>query len=211
MDLETHAFVTQLRGVYGIVNEGERDPIALTYAILRGGARLVQYRAKAGIVPDRVRAIRAATREARALFILNDDWPAVEEFDADGVHVGPDDVAFGDLARVRERVRGRILGVSCGTQDEAKLARAAGADYLGVGSVFPTPSKADAGAPIGIEGLQRVAAAASLPVAAIGGITAQNIALVRDTGVAMAAVISAIAASADPQSATADLVARWNA
>jgi len=209
LDLETDAFLTRLRGIYAIVNEGPADPIALTRAILHGGARIVQYRAKSGIVAEHAHALRRATREAGALFILNDRWDAVERFDADGAHLGPDDAAPEQLGAIRGALRGRVLGISCGTAAEALIAHACGADYIGVGSVFATASKNDAGAPIGTEGLSRVAAAAALPVCAIGGITAENIAQVRACGVAMAAVISAIAGAPDPQRATAQLVAAW--
>lgn len=211
MDLAAHALVSRLHGIYAIVNEGQPNPVELTRALLAGGARIVQYRAKGGIVPEHARALRELTRNANALFILNDEWRAVAQYEADGVHVGPDDAQPHELAQIRAALEGRILGVSCGTEDEARFAEAHGADYIGVGCLFPTGSKADAGDPIGIAGLKRVAAATRLPVAAIGGITLAHLPQVRDTGVAMAAVISAISRAADPQTATEELVRTWNA
>jgi len=199
-----------LNGIYAIVNEGEPHPIALARAALAGGVHVVQYRAKRGIVPEHARAIRELTRAHHALFILNDDWRAVETYDADGVHVGPEDATPDELARIRAMLPDRIIGVSCGTEEEARSARAAGADYIGVGSVYATTSKADAGPPIGIAGLVRVARAAKLPVVAIGGITLDSIAEIRATRVAMAAVISAIGAAPDPQAASVALVRAWN-
>ena len=210
MDLETHAFVARLQGLYAIVNEGLPDPVELTRAILAGGARIVQYRAKSGIVADHARALRQLTCEQGALFILNDDWRAVRLYDADGVHVGPEDAQPSELSQIRSELRGRILGVSCGKADEAIAAQNAGADYVGVGSVYLTGSKADAGDPIGIEGLEDVVRATTLPVAAIGGITRDAIAQIRSSGAAMAAVISAISGAPDPQRATAALVAAWD-
>jgi thiamine-phosphate pyrophosphorylase len=199
-----------LHGIYAIVNESaQQDPVGLTRAILYGGARIVQYRAKSGIIPDHVRALRALTRAHDALLIINDDWRAVSVYDADGVHLGPDDARTEDLEPIRRALRDRLIGVSCGTGDEARAA--VQADYIGVGSVYATVSKADAGEPIGIEGLRAVAAATALPVAAIGGITLELLPQIRDSGVAMAAVISAIAAAADPRAATAALVRAWNA
>jgi len=209
MALRSHAQAL-LSGIYAIVNEGAPDPVALTQAILAGGARIVQYRAKSGIVPDHARALRELTRAQGALFILNDDWHAVQTYDADGVHIGPEDAAPEDLAHIRATLQHRLIGVSCGTEEEARLAENAHADYIGVGSVYATSSKADAGAPIGIAGLSRVSRATHLPVAAIGGITLDSIAEVRASGVAMAAVISAISRAAEPQAATEGLVRAWN-
>lgn len=197
-----------LRGIYAIVNEAKAPhPVALTRAILEGGARIVQYRAKGGIVPQHAREMRELTRERAALLIINDDWRAVRTYDADGVHLGPDDAQPGDLAAIREALPDRLIGVSCGTPREARMA--ADADYIGVGSVYATSSKADAGDPIGIAGLRAVASVCQAPVAAIGGITLAVLPDVRDTGVAMAAVISAISAASDPRQSTAALVRAW--
>jgi thiamine-phosphate pyrophosphorylase len=198
-----------LHGIYAIVNEGARDPLLAAHAALDAGVGVVQYRAKNGIVPARLNALRTLTRNHAALLIVNDDWRAALTYDCDGVHLGPDDGGFGAIPAVRAAVGDRLIGVSCGTVAEAAGAHLA--DYIGVGSVYPTGSKADAGHPIGIEGLERVARATALPVAAIGGINAQNLLDVRASGVAMAAVISAIDAAADPAAAAAQLVALWNA
>ena len=123
---------------------------------------------------------------------------------ADGLVCSPHEVAA-----IRAALPHRLIGVSCGTPREARAAEEAGADYAGVGAVYATQSKADAGEPIGIAGLLRVAGATCVPVAAIGGIGFANLAEVRRAGVAMAAVISAIAASDDPRAATARLVGIW--
>lgn len=200
-----------LRGIYAIVNENaQRDPVELTRAILEGGARIVQYRAKSGIVPAHAQAIRALTRDRNALFIINDDWRAVQTYDADGVHLGPEDAVPEDLAAIRAALPDRLIGISCGTPEEAEAADASDVDYIGVGAVYATGSKADAGDPIGIAGLQRVAAVTRLPVAAIGGIGLRDVSDVRASGLAMAAVISAIAGADEPREATASLVRAWN-
>ena len=127
MDLAAHALVTRLRGIYAIVNEDERDAVAIARAALEGGVRIVQYRAKRGIVAEHARALREFTRQYHALFILNDDWRAVQTYDADGVHVGPDDAQSHEMAEIRSALAGRILGMSCGTEDEARAAQACGA------------------------------------------------------------------------------------
>ncbi len=204
------ARVSRLRGIYAILNEDD-DVLRLARATLDAGVHIVQYRAKHGIVSGHLRALRDMTSHVGALLIVNDDWRAVAEFDCDGVHLGPDDDGFVDLAPVRATIGARIIGLSCGTVEEARIANRLGADYIGVGSVYLTASKTDAGEPIGVDGLRRVAEVATMPVAAIGGITARNVAAVRETGVGMAAVISAISAAADPECATRELVDLWRA
>ena len=202
-------FVDALSGIYAILNEGDPNPADLGKAILEGGVRLVQYRAKNGIVMAHLGALREMTRAHRALLIVNDDWRAALEADADGVHLGPDDATHAQLSAIRAALHGRVLGISCGTPDEARAAQAAGADYIGVGSVYATDSKLDAGAPIGIEGLQRVAAACTVPVAAIGGISLEHLGEVARSGVAMAALLSAFSRSADPQWTARTCVGIW--
>jgi len=199
-----------LQGIYAIVN-GRADAVPFTNALLQGGIRIVQYRAKAGTDIQTLRNLRELTAARDALLIVDDDWQAALEAGADGVHLGPDDATRAQLPVIREYLHGRLLGLSCGTLEEAQYAESLGADYIGVGSVFATSSKGDAGAPIGIAGLREVAAATQLPAAAIGGITKENVVSVRATGVAMAAVISALSGSPDPREAAAALVRTWAA
>ncbi|MDP9110199.1 MAG: thiamine phosphate synthase [Candidatus Eremiobacteraeota bacterium] len=198
-----------LRGIYLIVNEGAESTLPLAIEALRAGVRIVQYRAKAGIHPQRLRALRTATASAGALLIVNDDCEAVGTYDCDGVHLGPGDRGFDDIAAVRRALGDRLIGLSCGTLAEIETAYAAGADYAGVGSVYATSSKADAGDPIGVDGLMRIASATPLPVAAIGGIDAARIADVRAAGASMAAVISAVSQSGDYFAAATALVRAW--
>lgn len=189
----------------------EGDPLGLARAILEGGVRIIQYRAKTGIVPAQASALRELTRACGALFLINDDWRAAERFDADGVHVGPDDGAFDALPAIRGNLGERIVGVSCGNPEEARAAQAAGADYIGAGAVYATSSKGNAGDPIGLAGLRDIAKATLLPVAAIGGVTAENLRGVRATGVAMAAMISAFSSASDPRTVAELLVRTWDA
>ncbi|HZZ00061.1 MAG TPA: thiamine phosphate synthase [Candidatus Baltobacteraceae bacterium] len=213
--METHAHVSTrtqrvalLSGIYAIVNESPRC-VEIARAALSADIGILQYRAKSGIASETLRTLRAMTRKSGALLIVNDDLEAVRAFECDGVHLGPDDSGFYDVAGVRAAIPDRVIGLSCGTVEEASPQRTEGADYLGVGSVYATPSKDDAGAPIGIEGLTKIATVTALPVAAIGGITVENVVNVRRSGVAMAAVISAISAAADPGEAAGTLVQRW--
>lgn len=202
---------SRLRGVYVIINEGGPDPLLLARAALEAGVRVVQYRAKNGIVARTLRGLRDAARTRGALLIVNDDVEAAAIFDCDGVHLGPDDAGFGAVADVRRAIGDRLIGLSCGTVEEATAANVVDADYVGVGAVFTTTSKPDAGTPIGLDGLRRVAAASRFPVAAIGGIDSGNLVGVARSGVAMAAVIAAVAAAPDPLAAARELVDGWRA
>jgi thiamine-phosphate diphosphorylase len=202
------ARATRLHGIYLIVNDGPAA-LFLARAALEAGIRIVQCRAKRKLHVDRLHELRELTHAYEALLVMNDDVDAAVTFDCDGIHLGPDDAGFKDLARVRASIGDRLIGLSCGTVAEARAADAGDADYLGVGAVFATSSKDDAGAPIGIDGLAQIASATTLPIAAIGGIRAENIRAVRETRVAMAAVISAIADAGDPASAARALVTAW--
>lgn len=199
--------LTRLQGIYAIVNEGD-DALALTLAYLRGGIKVLQYRAKSGIVPSHLLAMRELTRAHDALLILNDDWGSAVTYECDGVHLGPGDKGWEDPRNVRLYAPQLIVGLSCGTVEEVRALDMC-AHYIGVGPVYATHSKADAGEPLGIEGLRKVAAATTGPVAAIGGITYDGLDQVRMSGVAMAAVISALAESENPEEAARAWVARW--
>ena len=197
---------SRLRGVYALVDPGRAEPIAFTEALLRGGIRLVQVRAKNGIDGATLVALVARVRAAGGLALVNDDVRLARL--ADGVHLGQDDAAALDLAALRRALGSAVIGLSCGTPQEARAADAALIDYVGAGPAFATPSKHDAGPPIGLSGIRAVVEATPLPVAAIGGIGPQTIARVPETGAAMAAVISALVC-ADVEAAARDLVARW--
>jgi thiamine-phosphate pyrophosphorylase len=199
----------RLRGLYGVVN-GEDDPLCVARAFLEAGACVIQYRAKHGIVERDVHELRRLTQSRDVLLILNDDWRAARELGCDGVHLGPGDEGFTDVARVRNAFTRGIIGLSCGTLAEVRAADAQALDYVGVGAVYATSSKPDAGDPIGIDGLIRIARATHLPVAAIGGITLTNIAEIAASGVAMAAILSAVARAPDRLAAAQALVRKWN-
>lgn len=197
---------SRLQGVYALVDPARVEPIAFTEALLRGGIRLFQIRAKAGIDGATLIAIVGRVRAAGGIVLVNDDVAAARV--ADGVHLGQEDAAKLDLAAVRRALGPRIIGLSCGTPQEAAAADPALVDYVGAGPVFATPSKGDAGLPIGISGVRAVVDATRLPCAAIGGIGLPNLARVRETGATMAAVISGLICD-DPQAAARAFVERW--
>lgn len=181
---------------------GERSILDVVRAAIRGGATVVQLREKEASTREMIelgQALHQVTRAAGVPLIVNDRVDVALVIDAEGVHVGQDDMP----AHLARRLIGpeRILGVSAGTVEEARQAERDGADYLGVGDVYGTPSKPDAGTPIGVEGLAEIARAVSVPVVGIGGITAENAAAVIRAGAVGVAVISAVVGASDPEAA----------
>lgn len=197
---------SRLQGVYALIDPGRAEPIAFTEALLRGGIRLVQVRAKGGIDAATLLAIVGRVRAAGGLALVNDDVRLARL--ADGVHLGQEDAAQLDLAQLRRGLPGAVIGLSCGTPQDARAADPALIDYVAAGPAFATPSKDDAGLPIGLSGVRAVAAATGLPCAAIGGLGPATIGRIPETGAQMAAVISALV-SDDVEAAARDLVARW--
>jgi thiamine-phosphate pyrophosphorylase len=193
-----------------------RDMLTVAEAALNGGATVIQLRDKTAstrLLIEEAVALRALTRERGALLVVNDRIDVALAVDADGAHVGQDDMP----AVLARQLLGpeRILGVSAGNLEEAAGAVIAGADYLGVGPIYATASKADAGQPQGCTLLSQLAARHSLPLIAIGGINAENTSNVIHAGATGIAVISAVVSAPDITAATHDLRQRvfagWSA
>ncbi len=184
-----------------------RSHVEVARAAIAGGARLIQFREKEMSTRDLVETaqqLRALTRQAGVALIVNDRLDVALAVDADGVHVGQDDMPV--LLARKLMGAGKIVGVSAGNLDEALRGVADGADYLGVGPVFATGSKADAGAPLGLAGLAEIKRHVSIPVVAIGGITAANVSDVLAAGADGIAVISAVVSQEDIAGATRELL-----
>lgn len=135
-------------------------------------------------------------------FVINDNVEIALKINADGVHVGQSDMQAGDVRR--KLGNDKIIGVSTQTVEQALLAEKMGADYLGVGAVFPTGSKNDA-EDVQFETLRNICSAVSIPVIAIGGISKDNIRKLSGSGISGIAVISAIFAQRDIEKATKEL------
>jgi thiamine-phosphate pyrophosphorylase len=179
-----------------------RSHAEVVEAAIRGGVTVVQYREKSAPTRrmiEEAREIRQLCRAAGVPFIVNDRVDVALAVDADGVHVGQDDMP----AAVARRLigKGRILGVSAGNVEEARKAVVDGADYIGASPVFATPTKPDAPEAMGVEGLRKLARAVGIPVVAIGGMNAGNAASIMAAGAAGVAVISAIVAAPDVEAA----------
>jgi thiamine-phosphate pyrophosphorylase len=199
----------RIAGVYVIADPdacGGRPVTDIARAALEGGASMIQWRDKRRDKGDQLadaRTIGELCRARGAPFIVNDHADLALAAHADGVHLGQHDLPIADVRPIVGQAM--IIGVSTNNVDEARAAEAGGADYIAVGAIFPTASK-DVTRPASIERLRKIAGAVSVPVVAIGGINASNIASVVEAGASAAAVISAVCAAANPRAATEELV-----
>jgi len=162
-------------------------------AALEGGVRIVQYREKTLSLRDQIQEalrINALCRSARATFIVNDRVDLALAVDADGVHLGQEDMPL-EIAR-RLMGESKLIGITVRNVEEALRAVEGGADYLGVSPLFATRTKADAGAPIGLEGLREIRAKVEIPIVGIGGIARENAQKVIEAGADAVCAISAI-------------------
>ena len=184
----------RLRGLYAITPEepDTRKLLDKVAAAIAGGAAAVQYRAKN--LPEDIRLAQAThlagiCRAAGVALIVNDSAQLARAVGADGIHLGRDD---GEVAHARRLLGRSLVGVSCyDAIDRVRAAAAAGADYVAIGSVFPSSTKPGAvRAPLAL--LAEARRASGLPVVAIGGITAANAVEAIAAGADMVAVISAV-------------------
>ncbi|GAC1418195.1 MAG: hypothetical protein NVSMB64_27920 [Candidatus Velthaea sp.] len=199
-----------LSGIYALL-EPERvpDAVAFARALLEGGIRIIQIRAKRGIPRVQLDAIVNAAHERGGMIVVNDDVGLAAA--ADGVHLGQEDAALHDLRAVRTALGSRVIGLSCGTPAEARAVDPALIDSIGVGPIFTTGTKPDAGGAIGVNGVRAVVSSAPVPCAAIGGIDLARIPRVRESGAAMAAVLSALTAGEDVAGTARAFVRAWQA
>ena len=172
---------------------------------LEGGVTMLQLREKhldEAHFLEEAKELQTLCRSWHVPFLINDNVEIALAMEADGVHVGQSDMAAGD---VRKKLGDdKIIGGSAQTVEQALLAEKAGADYLGVGAVFPTSSKDDANE-VTYETLKAICSAVSIPVVAIGGITQENVHRLAGSGICGAAVISAIYAEPNIKKAAVEL------
>ena len=190
----------------------DRGPEEIARAALQGGAKVVQLRDKRLATPALIELAKRLNRMARsagALFVVNDRVDVALAAGADGVHLGPDDMHPADARRLLGPER--LIGVSVSTVEEA-VPLAPCASYLGVGAVFGSATKGDAGPPVGPERIRQIKRAfPDHPVVAIGGISAANVAAVAQAGAHAAAVVSAVVCAPDMRQAAQELSARLRA
>ena len=184
---------------------GEQTLYQQVESALKGGASCVQLREKqlgdADFLQEAIQ-IHALCQQYGVPLFINDNVEVALQCHAEGIHVGQDDMAALD-ARAKLGPD-KLIGVSAHTVEEALLAEKQGADYLGVGAVFPTSSKSDVGE-MSYETLKAICKAVSIPVVAIGGISGENVGKLAVSGICGVAVISAIYAAKDVKAAAADL------
>lgn len=178
---------------------------------LKGGATMVQLREKKldddSFVKEAVQ-VRALCHKYNVPLIINDNVDVAIKSGADGVHVGIEDAP---VAEIRKRVSADfIIGATCKTVEQAKIAEAAGADYMGVGAVFPSPTKTNA-VRITNEQLREIVSSVSIPAVAIGGISYDNVCEIKGSSVSGIAVVSAIFGAEDIEKATTLLKERVKA
>ena len=174
--------------------------------VLKNGATFLQIREK-DLAPNAFEAeaekLKTLCAQHRVPFVVNDSVEIALQCDADGVHVGQSDIKGRDIRAMIGP--DKILGISAGTVEEAIAAEKARADYIGVGAIFATSTKKNARS-MTMEQLKEIVSSVSIPVVAIGGISAENILQLRGSGVDGVAVVSAIFAAEDPGKATANLL-----
>ncbi len=204
--------ISKLLQVYFIMgsNNCTKDPLAVLKEALEGGATLFQFREKGegALTGEKrlqfARKAQALCKEYDVPFIVNDDVELAIEIDADGVHVGQDDEG---ITSVREKMGDKIIGVSTHTIEEARWAIENGADYLGVGPIFPTSTKKDTKAVQGTKGLAHFREQGIMvPIVGIGGITIENTASVIEAGADGVSIISAISLAESAYESTKELV-----
>lgn len=176
-----------------------------------GGITIFQYREKGFIAKNGLEkyqlgvTLRTICHQNNIPFVVNDDIDLAVKLQADGVHVGQTDES---IVKVRERMPAYMsIGVSVSTVEEAIVAEKQGADYLGVGPIYRTSTKADALEPIGVNRVLEIGANVAIPMVAIGGINSKNAGEIRKAGATGICVISAISHAENCKEATRELIA----
>lgn len=195
--------------LYGITDRtwlNERTLVEVVEDSIKGGVTFLQLREKELAYDEFLKEafeIKTLTDKYKIPFVINDNIDVALACNADGVHVGQTDMQAG---RVRRLIGDdKILGVSVQTEEEAKIAIDNGADYLGVGAMFQTSTKLDAGV-MSMEALKKICESVSIPVVAIGGINETNMLKLKGTGIAGVSIISAIYGKKDIYAASQQLL-----
>lgn len=190
--------------ILGSQNVKDKDPLFILEEALKGGISCFQFRekgfsAKSGSEKyDLARQMQKLCHQYRVPFFVNDDLELAINLNADGIHVGQDDIPVNQIREIAPETM--KIGLSTTSVEEAIEAARLGVDYIGVGPIFPTMTKSDAKAPISLSGIQKIRNAVSdIPIVAIGGIELTDVVSVRKAGADGVAVISAISLADEPQ------------
>ena len=203
--------VKLISGLYAVIDTGalqNRSHLAITRQIIKGGAKIIQLRDKTTLKKDLLpiaQALKNLCTEKNALFIVNDNLDIALAVGADGLHIGQEDLPVNAARKLVPM--DMLIGCSVLNVEQAKQAVADGADYLGVGAIYPTPTKDTV--VMGLKTLRQIKKAVSVPVVAIGGINIDNVAVVKKAGADSIAVISAILGAASPEKAAHALIKKF--
>jgi thiamine-phosphate pyrophosphorylase len=200
-------------GLYLVMTEPLVGYERCAEAAVECGLRYLQLRMK-GAPPDRIlataRRVREVTRGSDTLFVVNDDVEIARQSDADGVHLGQEDMPIAEARRLWP-VPGKLFGLSTHGLEQELAARAVAPDYIGVGPIFPTPTKAKPDPTVGLEQMEHIMRETPLTAVAIGGINADNLPDVLARGARNFAVVRAVTQSPDPAAAIRELMDIWRA
>jgi thiamine-phosphate pyrophosphorylase len=200
-------------GLYLILTHPVAGYEACARAAVDCDVRYLQLRMKdtpRAAVLETAHAIRAITRDTPTRFMVNDDLAVAMEADADGLHLGQGDQPLHEARKAWNRP-GKILGLSTHSAEQARQAKESAPDYIGVGPVFPTPTKADADPALGIEKTAQIVKAAPFTAVAIGGIDSGNLPDLLEAGIGNFCVVRAVNQAIDPAAAIRNLQKIWKA
>ena len=200
-------------GLYLVLTEPVAGYEACAEAAVEAGLRYVQLRRKnkpRTETLDIARRLRRITAGSATLFIVNDDVEIAADCDADGVHLGQDDMSIA-AARVRWPASGKVFGLSTHNEEQERRARELAPDYIGVGPVFATPTKEQPDPVLGLERMGRIVRASPLTTVPIGGIDGRNLPEILRRGAVNFCVLRAVNLDPNPRSAISALQAIWRA
>ncbi|MBC8525752.1 MAG: thiamine phosphate synthase [Candidatus Cloacimonetes bacterium] len=187
-------------GLYFIIDgDFTRDFLAMTKLAINLEVKIIQYRDKNASPTEMLKnatEIRELTEKSDTIFIVNDNIEVALKSHAGGVHIGQEDIKYEDA---RKMLPEKIIGVSTDNLEQSLFAEKMGADYIGLGPIFPTSTKPDAGPIIGIKKLSEIVKTIQIPIVAIGGINVENLVSVLATKVSGVAIISAILGKLSPE------------
>lgn len=199
-------------GLYMVMTDPAAGYEACAEAAVKCGVRYVQLRMKdapRGEISETAQRIREITRGTGTLFIVNDDVEIAKEADADGVHLGQGDLPLDEARRIWN-TPGKIFGLSTHSEEQAEAAVALKPDYIGVGPVFPTPTKSIPDPDLGVERAGEIIKGSPLTCVAIGGINEQNLPEVLKAGAANFCAVRAVMQNPEPEKAIRALQRIWS-
>ena len=201
-----------LTGLYVILDptvRRDRPLLSVLHAAAAAGVRIFQYRNKIGSMRDayaEAKLLRAKAKELGVLFLVNDRCDLALALEADGVHLGEQDLPYQHARHLLGRER--YIGLSTHSAGQVEAADRLRPDYIGFGPIFPPASKRDHEPVVGIEGLRKIRPLTTLPVFAIGGIRVEHVRPLLDAGANGIAVISAVVGASDVKTAAAQFTAQ---